>query len=130
MVAVSSTICGASKWARTDSKTASGTAAGVIRPWRLGTRPGRSLAHPIFAPECDKDVLDDPDKCPPCTKTEECGTPCDNEQCELCPGSPTRICTPSAVAERMPAQLCVLETSDDCLIGEFCTQDCCIPQVD
>lgn len=61
--------------------------------------------HPVYSPDCDADVIEDPDLCLRCVPSTTCGTGCDGGAAECA-------------------------TSADCGDGLFCAAGCCIDVVD
>lgn len=88
------------------------------------------LTNPAVAPDCDVDVLDDPELCPPCVQSDDCGLPCDTDNCILCPGQDEDDLPPECNMAECPADLTPCDTTDDCTTTEFCSQGCCISVVD
>lgn len=71
---------------------------------------------------CQRDALDDPVTCPPCTQVESCLNPC--EDCEVCVGrglpagcSGGNICPPGQAA---------CATDAPCDFQEYCVTGCCV----
>ena len=96
-----------------------------------GTECKTVLTDPLVAPDCDKDTLNDPNSCPECTQVTECSNPCDNANCELCPGQTEEDLPPECNGQNeCDNNYTPCDTTDDCAVGEFCTAGCCIPQID
>jgi hypothetical protein len=82
--------------------------------------------------DCDNlDNLDDPVKCPVCTKVTECSTTCDegasNSDCILCPGqSPDELPAECNAQNECPEGLQVCATTSDCPEFQYCASGCCI----
>lgn len=88
------------------------------------------ITHPEAAPNCDVDVLDDPALCPACTPNPDCGTPCDNTQCVLCPGQdPSDLPAGCNGDNACPDGLTECVTTDDCAVDYFCSNGCCVSQI-
>jgi hypothetical protein len=87
--------------------------------------------NPATAPDCEQEVLDDPVLCPRCTKVADCGTPCDPENCILCPGQ-TEEDLPDNCNEAMcPAGLEPCGGIDEsCPEGQYCSNGCCISNIE
>lgn len=66
-------------------------------------------------------------ECQPCTPNEDCGNPCEPENCEVCFGSelPESCDTPECPPGFPP---CVVDDSgvSDCAEGEYCITGCCV----
>jgi hypothetical protein len=88
--------------------------------------------NPIVSPDCTADVADDPTKCAPCVKSEQCGgDDCTEFECVLCPGQTEEDLPPECGGENeCENDYTPCDTSDDCNIGESCLTNCCIPQID
>jgi hypothetical protein len=86
--------------------------------------------NPIISPNCDVDVLGDPDLCAPCTKTEACGTECEPTGCTLCPGQTEADLPPECGGTNTcPEGLQTCDITADCGSGYFCSNGCCIYEV-
>jgi hypothetical protein len=85
--------------------------------------------NPAVAPDCDVGVLDDPDRCPACTKIAACSTPCSGPDCILCPGQTPDDLPGECTGATCPDGLAMCTTSADCLSTEFCSTGCCIRAV-
>jgi hypothetical protein len=80
----------------------------------------------VISPECTEEELDNPLKCTPCNKLDDCGPPdCSlPDDCFVCPG------------EDLPAN-CVAQECDEgqeacnvdnpCPDDKWCSQGCCLP---
>jgi hypothetical protein len=71
---------------------------------------------------CQRDAIDDPVTCPPCTQVESCLNPC--EDCEVCVGRPLpagcsggNVCPPGQAA---------CTTDAPCDFQEYCVTGCCV----
>jgi hypothetical protein len=95
------------------------------------------VTNPGIAPDCDIDVLDDPALCPACTPAADCGSPCDPEQCILCPGQTyddlPDTCfedggggDPPEPVTQCPDGRPPCIDSSECEQGEYCSVGCCI----
>jgi hypothetical protein len=83
------------------------------------------LANPAVAPDCESEVVDDPDLCPRCEKVTECQAECEPESCVLCPGQDPEDLPPGC-EPTCPNGLTVCGASADCASGEFCANGCCV----
>jgi hypothetical protein len=86
--------------------------------------------NPIVAPDCDADAIGDPDLCPRCDKVAACGTECEIENCVLCPGQTEADLPPECKVAACPDGLTACDTSADCASGDYCSNGCCIAQID
>lgn len=83
--------------------------------------------NPAIAPDCDLDVLGDPDKCPPCTPHPDCGSPCDPAGCILCPGQTADDLPPECEGQNeCPSGQTACEDSGDCQENQYCNNKCCV----
>ncbi|MBA2664011.1 MAG: hypothetical protein H0U74_17105 [Bradymonadaceae bacterium] len=81
-----------------------------------------------LAPNCTLEALDDPAKCPPCTLNEGCSTPCDPEQCALCPGQlPSDLPESCGGEASCPSHMAPCATTADCEGNAYCSLGCCMP---
>jgi hypothetical protein len=81
--------------------------------------------NPTVAPNCDVDVLGDPELCPSCVKRDECGVECGG--CVLCPGQTEDDLPPECAGENQcPGDSQPCEVTADCGEGMFCSNQCCI----
>lgn len=74
--------------------------------------------------------LEDPVKCPQCTKVTECSSSCDqdgqNADCILCPGqSPDELPDSCNMQNQCPDNRQVCSDTVACPIGQYCTSGCC-----
>lgn len=75
--------------------------------------------------------LDDPIKCPVCTKVEGCGFDCDavgqNDDCILCPGqSPGELPDGCNMQNECPAGRQVCSPMVTCPALQYCSNNCCV----
>jgi len=95
------------------------------------------ITNPAIAPNCDVDVLDDPDLCPACNQNDECGSPCDPANCILCPGQTMDDLPPECQGggeepppdqpqNQCPEGRTPCVTSDQCPVDYYCSVGCCI----
>ncbi len=90
------------------------------------------MTNPAIAPECDIDVLDDPNLCPPCVQSDVCGVPCNPEECILCPGQSRDDLPPGCNGVECPNGLETCVVTADCPnpTAEFCSNGCCVGRVE
>ena len=87
------------------------------------------VTNPAIAPDCQYESFRDPTRCPPCTQSSECGTPCGGEDCVLCPGQDPSDLPPECTVPTCPAGQSACTTTADCGTDQFCSNGCCIFQV-
>lgn len=91
------------------------------------------ITNPAIAPDCDVDEAGNPVNCPACTLSEECGTPCDPQNCVLCPGQDINDLPPGCNNVECPNGGTSCVDNEDCvtagLSNHFCSTGCCIPQI-
>jgi hypothetical protein len=87
------------------------------------------VTNPAIAPNCTYAEFRDPSKCPPCTKSQQCGTPCDPMNCILCPGQTPDDLPPECTEPTCPDNLSRCENTSDCGPNQFCSNGCCIFQI-
>jgi hypothetical protein len=84
------------------------------------------LLNAEIAPQCDETAIHDPTKCFTCGKNTECATPCNNDNCELCPGQTAEDLPDSCNAVACPDGLQVCDTATPCPSNTYCSGGCCI----
>jgi hypothetical protein len=84
------------------------------------------ITNPATAPNCDATTIADPNACPRCTKVESCGTPCDPEQCILCPGQTPDDLPTSCTGQQCPTGRQVCGPGVACPQDQFCLGGCCV----
>ena len=83
--------------------------------------------HPAISPNCDVDVLTNPDLCKPCMKIEECSSECNINNCILCPGQTPDDLPASCQGNNVcPGGITSCDSSADCASNEFCNNGCCL----
>ncbi len=89
------------------------------------------ITNPAIAPNCDGDVIHDATACPVCVRNTDCGTSCDDdpEDCILCPGQDPSDLPAGCNVQECPAGQAVCGTGTACPVGDFCSNGCCIPDV-
>ena len=85
--------------------------------------------QPTVAAACDQEVLDDPTKCPRCTKNDACAQPCGAADCILCPGQQPSDLPDTCTGTSCPSGQTTCATTDDCGAAQFCAAGCCIATV-
>ncbi len=89
------------------------------------------LIHPKLSPNCDVDVLSDPQACLRCEKQRDCRqADCDPEQCIPCPGQSPDSLPSHCTDARCPGELASCRSSADCGDTQFCAGGCCIDQIE
>jgi len=84
------------------------------------------ITNPAVAPNCDDAHILDPVACPSCTQNTQCGTPCDPDNCILCPGQDPGDLPPSCGGTNVcpgGQQEC---TTQACPTDTYCSGGCCI----
>lgn len=96
------------------------------------------VTNPSIAPDCDYDVIDDPELCPPCEQSTDCGNDCDPENCELCPGMLPGDLPESCAGGESESEgegegevnVCdngmPCGSDSDCSAGGYCQTGCCV----
>lgn len=88
------------------------------------------LTNPAVAPDCDETTLADPVACPRCEQRTDCGTPCDPQQCILCPGQdPSDLPESCGGTTVCPSGHAVCGPGLPCGTDQFCSNGCCIDGV-
>jgi hypothetical protein len=83
------------------------------------------ITNPATAPLCDETAIVDPTKCPRCTKSTSCQTPCGG--CVLCPGQdPSDLPANCTGGAECPAGHATCGADNTCPSGQFCANNCCI----
>jgi hypothetical protein len=85
--------------------------------------------NPAVAPDCDELSIRDPAKCPTCTQSSQCGTPCTGE-CVLCPGQDPSDLPMTCTNPTCPDGLSSCMTTSDCNADEYCAAGCCIRAIE
>jgi hypothetical protein len=91
------------------------------------------IINPAVAPDCDEDVIHDPELCPRCELNDVCGTPCDDDptDCILCPGQdPSELPDTCDNPECPDGQQSCADDPNSCPAGQYCANNCCLPEVD
>jgi hypothetical protein len=86
--------------------------------------------NPALSPDCTYDNLGDPANCPTCTKYGGCGVPCGAAQCITCHGQTVADLATACAGDRVcPSGLGECELTSDCGINQWCSNGCCIAQL-
>ena len=86
------------------------------------------ITNPAIAPNCTDQLIHDPVACPRCTLNTDCGSPCDPNNCILCPGQDPSDLPPSCTGTECPAgsQTCGQADDPACPDGSYCANYCCV----
>ncbi len=86
--------------------------------------------NPAISPNCTQDTYNDPSKCLPCNKSNDCtGTPCGPGTCTLCPGQLPEDLPPECNnTTTCPGSTACTATSG-CTGTDFCASGCCVHQI-
>ncbi|MCE9575032.1 MAG: hypothetical protein K8W52_17915 [Deltaproteobacteria bacterium] len=82
--------------------------------------------NPAVAPGCDDTAIHDGTRCPTCTKTTSCATPCGGDTCILCAGQAPGALPSSCAGATCPGGGATCTDSTACPSGDYCANGCCI----